>query len=73
LENEQYDYSNSKNYPYGFVKFQALLDEITYRRYCSTFSVPTEESAASPKGMPPKEWLKGSESYFDKKKREKQE
>ncbi|KAL4508015.1 hypothetical protein ABPG72_021388 [Tetrahymena utriculariae] len=71
LENEQYDYKQTKQYPYGNVKFQVLLDDVTFRRYCHTFNIQVE-TQDNKKGMPPKEWLKGSESYFQRMREQKE-
>ncbi|EGR31247.1 hypothetical protein IMG5_115070 [Ichthyophthirius multifiliis] len=70
IENEVYNYDQTKQYPYGCVQFSALLDDVTYRRYCTTFGIQLEEKIYK-KNLPPKEWLQGSQSYFEKKKKDK--
>lgn len=45
LENEEYEYNPSKQYPCGFAKFDVLLDEVTYHRYCSTFNIQIEKES----------------------------
>lgn len=43
VENEKYDYTTSRKYPCGTVKFEVFLDEATYRRYCTSFNVAVRD------------------------------
>ncbi|KRX02833.1 P-loop containing nucleoside triphosphate hydrolase [Pseudocohnilembus persalinus] len=63
IENEKYDYTNvTKEFPYGTVTIEIILDDIQYRRYGLNFGIKDQreldDQYQSPKkkGMPPPEW-----------------
>ena len=64
ISNEIYDYKKGKQGVDGTIQFQILLDDVTYRRYQSQFEQLVDKGHND--GMPPKEWLQGSKSYFNK-------
>jgi len=70
IEDYDFDYTVSKEYPFGSVSFAVALDDVTYRRFKATFDKIEKDRASVDL---PTDWLKDSKSYFEKRAEQKQQ
>lgn len=85
VENPEYNYEPSKEYPIGSISFDAYLDDIMYQKYLNTFEPVVQKQSkdgtycwlidyliACIADIPPKDWNKGL-SYHERKRLREQE
>jgi len=65
-EVQDYSYSDKplKDFPYGKINFGVFLDDVTYRRYMTTFE---NKGGEKERDKIPDDWIQSSKSFFERR------